>query len=499
MYKLNPAMQMANGLALDGLARDPEVIRAYTSDPLVHNKISARLALDMLQAGEWALAHAAELPLPVLLVHGTADKLTSAAASQEFAVKAGANCTLRLWQGFYHETHNEPEKAEVLADIVAIGWRSGFEQNEGCFGYFAAENTPPANHRGVKMSLLITHGQVFTLGHRNELISDGALYIEGDTITDIGSTAALAARYPAAEKLDAGGKLVLPASICGHTHFYGAFARGMAIPGVPATNFVEILERLWWKLDRALLWDDVRYSALVCLVDAIRHGCTTLIDHHASPNAIEGSLDIIADAVKQTGLRASLCYEVTDRNGKAGAKAGIAENVRFIKRCRQARDPQLAASFGLHAAFTVSNDTLEDSRDAVEGLNTGFHIHVAEDKADEDYSLREYNQRVIERLNKFGILGPRSIAVHCVHLDEFEKDILHETRTWVTHQPRSNMNNAVGLPDVAGMLRRDQSRVGQRRLLQQHVRGDEGGLSGAQTQPAQPAGHARRRRLANGL
>lgn len=303
-------------------------------------------------------------------------------------------------------------------------------------------------------TLLITHGQVFTLGQRNELIADGAIYIEGDTIAAVGSTDSLTARYPAAERLDASGKLVLPGSICGHTHFYGAFARGMAIPGAPATNFVEILERLWWKLDRALLWDDIKYSALICLADAIRHGCTTLIDHHASPNVIDGSLDIIADAVKNAGLRASLCYEVTDRNGMAGAAAGIAENVRFIKRCQNEADPQLAASFGLHAALTLSDKTLEASANASQGLRTGFHIHVAEDKADEDESLRKYNLRVVERLRKFEILGPKSIAVHCVHLDEYEKDILHETGTWVTHQPRSNMNNAVGLPDVAGMLRR---------------------------------------------
>ena len=119
MNRIRPAMQMANGLALDGLARDPEVIRAYTNDPLVHNKISVRLALEMLQAGEWALAHAGEFPLPLLLVHGTADILTSAAASEEFAARVPAGrCTLKLWEGFYHETHNEPEKAEVLAYMV---------------------------------------------------------------------------------------------------------------------------------------------------------------------------------------------------------------------------------------------------------------------------------------------------------------------------------------------------------------------------------------------
>ncbi len=172
------------------------------------------------------------------------------------------------------------------------------------------------------MSLLITNGQVFTLGAANELIPDGAVYIEGDTIAEVGKTADLAAKHPQAERLDVGGKMVLPGMLCGHTHFYGAFSRGMAIPGAPATNFVEILEKLWWKLDLALLGTTSKYSALICLVDAIKHGCTTLIDHHASPNAIDGSLDIIAEAVKEAGLRASLCYEVTDRNGMDGAERG---------------------------------------------------------------------------------------------------------------------------------------------------------------------------------
>ncbi len=303
-------------------------------------------------------------------------------------------------------------------------------------------------------SLLITHGNVFTLGQANDHYPDGAVYVEGDTIVEVGASAGLEARHPYAERVDAGDKLVLPASICGHTHFYGAFSRGMAIPGTPATNFVEILEKLWWRLDRALLDEDVRTSAEICLVDAIRSGCTTLIDHHASPNAIDGSLDIIADAVKRAGVRASLCYEVTDRNGKDGAVAGIEENVRFIKRVNAEQDPQLGASFGLHAALTLSDETLATCATMGTSLGCGFHIHVAEDEADQQESLRLYNCRVVERLEKFGILGPRTIAVHCVHLDSYEKDILRETGTFVTHQPRSNMNNAVGLPDVAGLLQR---------------------------------------------
>jgi putative selenium metabolism protein SsnA len=303
-------------------------------------------------------------------------------------------------------------------------------------------------------NLLITHGRVFTLGEQNELISDGAVYIEGDTIVEVGPSPEVSARHPDAEQLDARGKMVLPGSICGHTHFYSTFSRGMAVPGEPASNFVEILERLWWRLDRALLPEDVRYSALVPLVDAIRHGCTTLIDHHASPNAIEGSLDILAETVKQAGLRASLCYEVTDRNGVEGAQAGIAENVRFIKRCQAEKDPQLGASFGLHAALTLSEATLAQCSEAGRGLGSGFHIHVAEGVADQEESLRLYNMRVVERLNQAGILGPQTLAIHCVHLDDYEKAILAESGTLVTHQPRSNMNNAVGLPDVAGLLER---------------------------------------------
>jgi putative selenium metabolism protein SsnA len=221
----------------------------------------------------------------------------------------------------------------------------------------------------------------------------------------------------------------------------------MAIPGEPASNFPQILERLWWRLDRALTPEDVRSSALVCLVDAIKHGTTTLIDHHASPNAIEGSLDVIAGAVQEAGLRASLCYEVTDRDGPERARAGIEENVRFA-RWVQGR-PMLAASFGLHASLTLSDKTLEE---CVAASETGFHIHLAEDAADQEDSLRKCGKRVAHRLHDAGILGPSTIAAHGVHLDTSEMAVLAETGTWVTHQPRSNMNNAVGVAPVETML-----------------------------------------------
>ncbi len=298
--------------------------------------------------------------------------------------------------------------------------------------------------------MLITNATLITWGNDNQLLPNHALKIEGDRITDLGPDAALRARYPAEATLDARGQLVMPGNICAHTHFYGAFARGMAIPGDPPKDFPEILERLWWKLDKALTLDDVRYSALVCLVDAVKHGTTTLIDHHASPNAIDGSLDVIAEAVGQAGLRAGLCYEVTDRDGPEKMQAGIAENVRFAKSQISNPAPHLAATFGLHASLTLSDKTLEACRTAYDG---GFHVHVAEHESDEYDSVKKSGTRVVDRLEKFGILGPRSIAAHCVHIDPREAEKIRASGTWVTHQPRSNMNNAVGAAEIEGLLR----------------------------------------------
>ena len=298
--------------------------------------------------------------------------------------------------------------------------------------------------------MLITNATLITWGTTPAILENHALRIDGDLITDIGPDSALRKKHAGERQLDAGGQLVMPGNICAHTHFYGAFARGMAIPGDAPKDFPEILSRLWWKLDRALSPDDVRYSALVCLIDAVKHGTTTLIDHHASPNAIDGSLDMIASAVLETGLRASLCYEVSDRDGAAKMKAGIRENVRFIKQQSQTPSRQLAATFGMHASMTLSDASLAACKKAHNG---GFHIHVAEHEADEYDSLRRSGTRALDRLYSFGILGPRTIAAHCVHIDAREAALLRETNTWVTHQPRSNMNNAVGCADVESLLR----------------------------------------------
>lgn len=300
--------------------------------------------------------------------------------------------------------------------------------------------------------MLITNATVVTAETPNRVLPAHAVLLSGSRIGAVGPSAKLENLYPKARKLDAHEQLVMPGGICAHTHFYSTFARGLAIPPPSPRDFPEILERLWWQLDRSLREEDVRISALVSLADAIRHGTTTLFDHHASPAFVDGSLDLIAEAVGQAGVRAVLCYEVTDRDGPSTADAGIRENIRFRKRLESSPDPRLAAVFGLHAGLTLSGATLQACRAAwPEG--EGFHVHVAEHEQDQYDSLQKTGLRVVDRLHNHQLLGDKTIAAHCVHVDAAEIALLNETRTWVTHQPRSNMNNAVGSAPVESMLR----------------------------------------------
>jgi putative selenium metabolism protein SsnA len=300
--------------------------------------------------------------------------------------------------------------------------------------------------------MLIVNANLVTWESENRIFEDHAILIENDRIKDIGKSSELKHRYPEIEWLDARGQYVMPGNICAHTHFYGAFARGMAIPGAAPKDFPEILQKLWWPLDRSLDAESIQYSVLPCLVDAIRHGTTTLIDHHASPNAIDGSLDIIAQEVEQAGVRAVLCYEVTDRDGEERMKAGINENIRFLRKTQHDPSPLVAGTFGLHASLTLSDSSLDECRSAA-STETGFHIHTAEHEADENDSLNKTGLRVIDRLRKHNILGPKTIAAHGVHFDAREMQTLAETGTWLSHQPRSNMNNGVGVAQVESMMR----------------------------------------------
>jgi putative selenium metabolism protein SsnA len=298
------------------------------------------------------------------------------------------------------------------------------------------------------MATRFEHGIVVTLGENKRVLRNAAVVTDGELVAAVGDSAEMRKRFPDAEAVDCSGKLILPGFICAHHHFYSTFARGMSIPGEPAGNFVQILERLWWKVDRALADEDILLSAQIPLIECIRNGTTTIIDHHASPSMRDGSLDLIEGAVREAGLRASLCYEVSDRNVKGG---GIAENERFIKKVGRG-DGQIAAMMGLHASFTVSDETAEKCVGIAKDSGVGCHIHVAEDAADRADALSRHKLPTVNRLHSLGVTGEKSIFVHCVHVDESEMDILAATKTAVVHNPESNMNNAVGVTPLLKLL-----------------------------------------------
>jgi len=298
------------------------------------------------------------------------------------------------------------------------------------------------------MATRFEDGIVVTLGENNRVMWNATVVTDGEKITAIGDSLEMKQRFPAADAVDCSGKIILPGFICTHHHFYSTMARGMSIPGEPASNFVQILERLWWKVDRALDEEDITLSAQLPLIDCIRNGTTTVIDHHASPALRDGSLDLIENAVRQAGIRASLCYEVSDRNIPAG---GVIENERFIKKVGKG-DGQIAAMMGMHASFTLSDATIDECVGIARDAGVGCHIHVAEDAADREDSLAKYKMPTVNRLHKLGVTGEQSIFVHCVHIDSAEMDILASTGTSVVHNPESNMNNAVGVTPLLKLL-----------------------------------------------
>lgn len=302
--------------------------------------------------------------------------------------------------------------------------------------------------------ILIGNGKVITRDEQNPFIENGAVLIEGNLIKEIGKTEELKSKYPEAEYKDAKGRLVMPGFVNTHMHYYSTFARGMNLGGKPATMFGEVLKNLWWRLDRTLNLDDVKYSALLPMIEQVKCGVTTVIDHHASANAVEGSLFKIAEAAKLTGIRSNLCYEVSDRDGEAIALAGIKENIDFIKHCDNENDDMLRGLFGLHASLTISDKTLDKCLEAVGTVNKGFHVHCAEGIEDVVDSLEKYNQRVIERWYNRGVLNDKSIAVHCINVTDEEMDMLKASNVAVVHNPESNMGNAVGVTPVLDMFKK---------------------------------------------
>ena len=258
--------------------------------------------------------------------------------------------------------------------------------------------------------------------------------------------------HPGDEVIDCRGAVVLPGLVNGHTHLYSALAVGMPPPPRAPRNFLEILQLVWWRLDRALDPQSNETSALIGALDAIHCGTTTLIDHHASPNSIANSLDQIESGLSRVGVRGVLCYEVTDRNGDPGSRAGLRENRRYLDKCAARHDGRFAALVGAHASFTLSDVLLEEIAGLSARSGAGVHIHVAEDPCDEAACRDEHKTGLIERLARHNLLTPSSVFAHGTHLSPDAIDRINAAGLTMAHNARSNMNNSVGYAPV-GKLR----------------------------------------------
>lgn len=314
-----------------------------------------------------------------------------------------------------------------------------------------------AQKEEAQIMIMFGNGVVVTRDAQRPLINGGAVAVGDDgLISALGPTQKLRREYPGAHFVDARGGLIMPGLINLHHHAYYTLARGLrprpgAGKGLPA-----LLEGRWWRLDRAMNLEDVYHGAAAAFLECVRSGVTTVFDHHASYGAVTGSLSEISRAADELGLRACLCYEVSDREGESKCRAAIQENVDFIREASRRGDGMRCGMMGMHAGFTLSDRTLEACMEALPATS-GCHIHVAECLEDTTHSLQTYGKSVVRRLRERGVLGRKTLAAHCIHLNWEDVQILRETDTAVIHCPRSNMCNAACAADVTEYSR---ARVG---------------------------------------
>lgn len=283
--------------------------------------------------------------------------------------------------------------------------------------------------------------------------------VDGGTITQVRNTGDGSSAGPH-DIIDATGKILFPGLVCSHHHMYSGLARGILAEIGPTPDFMSILKNLWWRLDQAISRDALKSSGMICSLDAIRAGTTAVIDHHASPRFITGSLNVLKESYEETGLRAATCYEVTDRHGLDGMEEGIAENTDFalsIDREKQAGtwSGLTEAHTGGHAPVTLPDDGLSMIAAACDKTGRGFHVHVAEDRYDVSHSHVVHGTDIVPRLDGFGLLTEKTILVHGVYLSSNEIEIFNSRDTFLVHNARSNMNNAVGyntrLPEIRNL------------------------------------------------
>ena len=292
---------------------------------------------------------------------------------------------------------------------------------------------------------LIGNGRLFTRDEKNSFFENGAVVWKDNTIVEVGDFETLKKKYADAEFIDAKGGVIHPAFINTHEHIYSALARGLSIKGYAPNGFLEILDGLWWTIDRNLDNDLTKLSAEATYLECIKNGVTTIFDHHASFGEISGSLFAIEEAARDFGVRSVLCYEISDRDGKEKAHAAIKENVDFATHALSLKDDFIKGMMGMHASFTISDETMELCRKE-KPKEIGYHIHVAEDILDLHRCLKEHGKRIVDRLYDWDVLGEKTLLAHCIYVNPHEMDLIRDTNTMVVHNPESNMGNACGCP-----------------------------------------------------
>ncbi|MCI9059938.1 MAG: putative aminohydrolase SsnA [Lachnospiraceae bacterium] len=301
--------------------------------------------------------------------------------------------------------------------------------------------------------LIVGNGKVITRDSDLPFMEQGAVAIEGTRIAQVGPEQELKAKYPDAEYIDAKQGVIMPAFINAHEHIYSAMARGLGIKGYNPKGFLDILEGQWWTIDRNLTMEQIKYSAMETILAGIKNGVTTIFDHHASFGQIKGSLFTIAEAAKELGMRACLCYEISDRGGKEKARESVMENAEFIRYALKDDADMIAGMMGMHAQFTISDETMELAA-ANKPEEAGYHIHVAEGIEDLHDCLKKYGKRIVDRLMDWGILGEKTLLGHCIYINSHEMELIKDTDTMVVHNPESNMGNACGCPPALELVKR---------------------------------------------
>jgi len=301
----------------------------------------------------------------------------------------------------------------------------------------------------MEESVLIKGGLVVTCDEKGTIIPDGFVRFEGEKIAEVGSG------RPADSSdrtVDASKCVVIPGLVTAHTHLYGILLRGAKLNIEPPIDFAQILQRVWWPVDEALTLEDAKASALSASADMLRNGSTFFADTYSGPNSIENSLDAIAEATQKVGIRSMLAFEMTERNEAGEANRGLKENIRFAKKCK--KDALTSAMMSVHASFTVSDEIVTKAVETARDLDMPITVHTSEGLVDLYHNLEKYGERTVERLDRVGLLGQRTVLAHCVHVDEHELDLIAASGSSVAHNPMSNMLNAVGTAPVPMMLER---------------------------------------------